>query len=90
MLAHFHFLNKGVVPFSLPQTESGRKDLAKAANLTEEEVEFVWRTANLVKDPQRGESGLFREVGSPADVIFANPLGSCLYAICPPTRSCRG
>ena len=54
MLAHFHFLNKGVLPFALPQTPEGKQELAKAANLTDEQVEFVWRTSNFLKDPERG------------------------------------
>ncbi|KAK3991427.1 hypothetical protein QBC44DRAFT_236889 [Cladorrhinum sp. PSN332] len=53
MLAHFHFINKGVLPFSLPHTDAGRKELAKAADLTDEQVEFVKRTSDLVRDPVR-------------------------------------
>lgn len=53
MLAHFHFINKGVIPFSLPHNAAGKQELAKAANLTDEQVEFVWRTARLVHDPER-------------------------------------
>ncbi|KAK4165574.1 hypothetical protein QBC43DRAFT_208230 [Cladorrhinum sp. PSN259] len=53
MLAHFHFINKGVLPFSLPHTEAGRKELAKAAELTEEQVEFVLRTSKFIRDPLR-------------------------------------
>ncbi|KAK4184430.1 hypothetical protein QBC35DRAFT_58270 [Podospora australis] len=53
MLAHFHFINKGVLPFSLPKTPTGRKELSKAASLSDDQVEFVWRTADMVKDPHR-------------------------------------
>lgn len=54
MLAHFHYINRGVVPFSLPlHTKDGRSDLAKAANLTEEQVSFVRMTAEMVKDSAR-------------------------------------
>ncbi|KAK0644676.1 hypothetical protein B0T16DRAFT_332780 [Cercophora newfieldiana] len=53
MLAHFHFINKGVVPFSLPHNVAGKQELAKAANLTDEQVNFVWRTATLAHDPER-------------------------------------
>ncbi|KAK0708520.1 hypothetical protein B0H67DRAFT_496689 [Lasiosphaeris hirsuta] len=53
ILAHFHFINKGVIPFSLPHTEAGKQELAKAANLSDEQVEFVWRTSNMVNNPQR-------------------------------------
>jgi len=56
MLAHFHFINKGVIPFSLPHNAAGKQELAKAANLTDEQVEFVWRTARLAHDPERGMS----------------------------------
>jgi hypothetical protein len=55
MLAHFHFINKGVVPFSLPQNDAGKQELAKAANLTDEQVDFVWMTSRLTNDPERGE-----------------------------------
>jgi len=48
MLAHFHFINKGVIPFSLPHTARGKHELAKAANLTEEQLEFVRRTSLMV------------------------------------------
>ncbi|KAK3682997.1 hypothetical protein B0T22DRAFT_385649 [Podospora appendiculata] len=53
MLAHFHFINKGVIPFSLPHTEAGKQELTKAANLSEEELQFVWKTSNMIKDPER-------------------------------------
>ncbi|KAK3349052.1 hypothetical protein B0T25DRAFT_458000 [Lasiosphaeria hispida] len=53
ILAHFHFINKGVIPFSLPHTEAGKQELAKAANLSNEQVDFVWRTSNMVNDPER-------------------------------------
>ncbi|KAK4205563.1 hypothetical protein QBC40DRAFT_162526 [Triangularia verruculosa] len=54
MLAHFHYINRGVLPFSLPlHTKEGRKDLAKAADLTEEQVDFVRATAEMVRDRNR-------------------------------------
>ncbi|KAK4176547.1 hypothetical protein QBC36DRAFT_187225 [Triangularia setosa] len=54
MLAHFHYINRGVIPFSLPlHTEQGRKDLAKAAELTEEQVDLVRMTADMIQDSQR-------------------------------------
>jgi len=54
MLAHFHFINKGVIPFSLPHTATGKQELAKAANLSDEQVNFVWRTSRLINEPERG------------------------------------
>ncbi|KAK4466359.1 hypothetical protein QBC42DRAFT_166788 [Cladorrhinum samala] len=60
MLAHFHFINKGVLPFSLPHTPEGQKELAKAANLTDEQVLFVWRTSNLFREPARAADMKFR------------------------------
>ena len=54
LLAHFHFINKGVVPFSLPHTPAGRQELAKAASLNDEQVDFVWKTSRLINDPERG------------------------------------
>ncbi|KAK3317076.1 hypothetical protein B0H66DRAFT_479577 [Apodospora peruviana] len=53
MLAHFHFINKGVAPFSLSQNEIGRQELAKAAELDDEQLSFIWRTSVMIKDPQR-------------------------------------
>ncbi|KAK3395142.1 hypothetical protein B0H63DRAFT_462729 [Podospora didyma] len=55
MLAHFHFINKGVVPFSLPHSPAGRQELARAANLSEEQLAFVWRTSDMVKDARLAE-----------------------------------
>ncbi|KAK7928360.1 hypothetical protein PG985_005358 [Apiospora marii] len=49
MLAHFHFINKGVLPFSLPANAAGRAELQRAADLNDEQVDFVWRTSELVK-----------------------------------------
>ncbi|KAK0615151.1 hypothetical protein B0T17DRAFT_498062 [Bombardia bombarda] len=53
MLAHFHYINKGVIPFSLPHTEAGKQELAKAANLTDEQVKFVWKTSDMTNEPRR-------------------------------------
>lgn len=53
MLAHFHFINKGVLPFHIPHDEKGRRELAKAAALNEEQLDFVWRTGDMVRDPVR-------------------------------------
>lgn len=55
MLAHFHFLNKGVVPFSLPHDEIARETLSQAADLDDEQVDLVWRTSDMIKDPRRCE-----------------------------------
>ncbi|KAK3388504.1 hypothetical protein B0T20DRAFT_457152 [Sordaria brevicollis] len=54
MLAHFHFINKGVLPFHIPlDEEKGRQELAKAAALTEEQLDFVRRTGEMIRDPGR-------------------------------------
>lgn len=58
MLAHFHFINKGVLPFDMPHDEAGRLELAKAASLSEEQLDFVWKTGDMVRDSVRGKSGL--------------------------------
>lgn len=70
MLAHFHFINKGVIPFSLPHSEAGKQELAKAANLTDDEIAFVWRTAGMINEPERGEFQLTKRWITAAD-------GSC-------------
>ncbi|KAK1782241.1 hypothetical protein QBC45DRAFT_448642 [Copromyces sp. CBS 386.78] len=53
MLAHFHFINKGVLPFDIPHDEAGRHELSKAASLSEEQLNFVWKTGDIIKDPVR-------------------------------------
>ncbi|KAK0732900.1 hypothetical protein B0T26DRAFT_633909, partial [Lasiosphaeria miniovina] len=52
MLAHFHFINKGVMPFSLPHTPGGREELSRAANLDKSQLDFVWRTSDMIKDAE--------------------------------------
>ncbi|KAL4941730.1 hypothetical protein BDV06DRAFT_212435 [Aspergillus oleicola] len=53
MLAHFHFLNKGVLPFHLTYDEKSLRSLAAAADLDSEELEFVRRTSEFVNHPAR-------------------------------------
>ncbi|KAL8296753.1 hypothetical protein RB597_006057 [Gaeumannomyces tritici] len=53
MLAHFHYLNKGVMPFSLTLDSKGLEQLSKVAELDADEVSFISKTANLVQDPTR-------------------------------------
>ncbi|KAL4787661.1 hypothetical protein BJX76DRAFT_345352 [Aspergillus varians] len=53
MLAHFHYLNKGVLPFHLTYDEKSLRNLAAAADLDSEELEFVKQTSILVNDPAR-------------------------------------
>lgn len=54
MLAHYHTINKGVLPFRLTADEAGLRELSKAAGMDEEQVEFVKRTSALIQDPRRG------------------------------------
>jgi len=54
MLAHFHYLNKGVLPFHLSYDEAGLRQLAKAADLDPDQVDFVKTTSVLLRDPTRG------------------------------------
>ncbi|KAJ1327396.1 hypothetical protein MN608_06723 [Microdochium nivale] len=53
ILAHFHYLNKGVVPFSLSNDAAGRAQLAKAAELDQYYVQFVYDTSSLIADHGR-------------------------------------
>ncbi|KAL4811469.1 hypothetical protein BDV18DRAFT_156056 [Aspergillus unguis] len=53
MLAHFHYLNKGVLPFHLTYDEKSLRDLATAAKLDSDDLEFVKMTSKLVNSPQR-------------------------------------
>ncbi|KAL2826070.1 hypothetical protein BDW59DRAFT_67050 [Aspergillus cavernicola] len=53
MLAHFHYLNKGVLPFHLTYDEKSLHNLAAAADLDRDELDFVKRTSELVNDPSR-------------------------------------
>lgn len=55
MLAHFHYLNKGVLPFHLTYDEKALRNLALAADLDSDELEFVKKTSELVNDPARSE-----------------------------------
>ncbi|KAL3471565.1 hypothetical protein BJX99DRAFT_266617 [Aspergillus californicus] len=53
MLAHFHYLNKGVLPFHLTYDEKSLRNLAAAAELDRDELDFVKRTSELVNEPAR-------------------------------------
>ncbi|KAL4953331.1 hypothetical protein BDW69DRAFT_194945 [Aspergillus filifer] len=53
MLAHFHYLNKGVLPFHLTYDDKSLRSLAAAADLDSEELEFVKRTSEFVNHPDR-------------------------------------
>ncbi|KAK0669846.1 hypothetical protein QBC41DRAFT_223005 [Cercophora samala] len=78
ILAHFHYINRGVVPFSLPlHTKEGRNDLAKAAELTAEQVDFVRMTAEMVKDNERQKT--IKAVREQEDVGHALYWVSMLY-----------
>ncbi|KAF8846805.1 hypothetical protein BDZ45DRAFT_608397 [Acephala macrosclerotiorum] len=50
MLAHFHWLNKGALPFSLAVDSGNVAKLMAEAELTAEQSEFVHRTAFLVQE----------------------------------------
>jgi hypothetical protein len=54
MLAHFHYLNKGVHPFKLTYNAEGLRELSKAADLDADQVGFVRLTSSLINDPRRG------------------------------------
>ncbi|KAL5336518.1 hypothetical protein BJX70DRAFT_280610 [Aspergillus crustosus] len=53
MLAHFHYLNKGVFPFHLTYDDKALRSLATAAELDREELDFVKKTSELVNDRAR-------------------------------------
>lgn len=55
MLTHFHYFNKSVIPFYLTYDAKGLSDLAKAADLSDEQVAFMRQTSVLVNDARRGE-----------------------------------
>ncbi|KAI1489816.1 hypothetical protein F5X96DRAFT_591589 [Biscogniauxia mediterranea] len=52
MLAHFHYLNKGVHPFGMCNAATHRRELARAAELGEDEVKFVWDTSRRVNETE--------------------------------------
>jgi hypothetical protein len=56
MLAHYHYLNKGVLPFRLSLDGEGRKELARIAELTEEQIGFIRKTAIIVFAPEKRKS----------------------------------
>ncbi|KAM7223111.1 hypothetical protein V8F06_001667 [Rhypophila decipiens] len=71
MLAHFHFINKGVAPFSLAHSAVGRQDLAKAADLDDDQVRFVWKTSAMVQEPARAARiKAVRESGQVGDDLY--------------------
>jgi len=54
MLAHFHYCcNKGTQPFAKALDPSGLQELAEAAELNAEQVQFVRDTAIWVKERGR-------------------------------------
>ncbi|KAL2866698.1 uncharacterized protein BJX67DRAFT_124028 [Aspergillus lucknowensis] len=55
MLAHFHYLNKGVLPFHMTYDEKSLRNLAAAAELDSVELDFVQETSQLVNEKARGE-----------------------------------
>ena len=50
MLAHFHYANKGKQPFSLALDPAGLREVAEAAELNAEQVQFVREIAIIVKE----------------------------------------
>ncbi len=54
LLAHFHYLNKGVYPFQLTHDAAGLKKLSKAAELDPRQLEFLRETSDLLRQPLRG------------------------------------
>ena len=50
LLNHFHYVNKGDLPFSLALEPSMLKVLAQDAGLTDKQAAFVRITAILVKE----------------------------------------
>ncbi|KAL8381019.1 hypothetical protein RB595_005355 [Gaeumannomyces hyphopodioides] len=71
MLAHFHYLNKGATPFSLTSDSKGPEQLSKAAELDADEVSFISKTANLIRQPSRRTEML--------DVLKTNNFRHDLY-----------
>lgn len=55
LLAHFHYCNKGIFPFS---DECKSKDLRTVANLNEDEIQFVQATRNHSR--RHSESSMLR------------------------------
>lgn len=54
LLAHFHYLNKGVLPFHMANKAEGRRELARAAELDDNQLNFIRHSSGLIQDPQRG------------------------------------
>ncbi|KAL2821114.1 hypothetical protein BJX63DRAFT_418148 [Aspergillus granulosus] len=53
MLAHFHYLNKGVLPFHMTYDEESLRNLGAMADLNSEELNFVKQTSVFVNDRAR-------------------------------------
>ncbi|SPQ27182.1 dc7b8959-bb24-4bdd-88c8-e08b8e00ba17 [Thermothielavioides terrestris] len=53
MLAHFHYLNKGVHPFRMTYDAAGLRKLSNAAELNDTQLAFVKLTSHLLREPSR-------------------------------------
>ncbi|KAL2836367.1 hypothetical protein BJY01DRAFT_59075 [Aspergillus pseudoustus] len=53
MLAHFHYLNKGVLPFHMTYDEESLRNLGVMADLNSAELNFVKQTSAFVNDHAR-------------------------------------
>ncbi|KAM3529957.1 hypothetical protein MY4038_005174 [Beauveria bassiana] len=50
MLAHWHYVDKGLKPFQMALTSEGLKEVAKRANLNPEQTDLVRTTATWIRD----------------------------------------
>lgn len=50
LLYHFHYVNKGSLPFELALHPTGIQELTRASELMPDQVEFIFQTALLVKE----------------------------------------
>jgi hypothetical protein len=55
LLAHFHYLNKGVLPFHMTYDEESLNNLRAMADLNSDELNFVKQTSFYVNDRARRE-----------------------------------
>jgi hypothetical protein len=49
MLAYWHYANKGSLPFKKALTPEGLEEVKTDAHLTDEQSEFIGRTAHVIQ-----------------------------------------
>ncbi|PMB68509.1 hypothetical protein BM221_005088 [Beauveria bassiana] len=65
MLAHWHYVDKGLKPFQMALTSEGLKEVAKRANLNPEQTDLVRTTATWIRDQGKRNISFCADYGAP-------------------------